>query len=336
MYRFIFGIVLIAWSDVSWAQLGGRSSYEFLALPTHARLGALGGVNVSHADRDLNFFFSNPALSSDSLSGWASAGYLFHVANVGQATFAGTYSFNKIGAVSFGVQHINYGDIEGFDETGLSLGTFRSGETALVISKSHQVSNFRLGINLKTVFSNLAGFRSSALLVDIGGLFIHPSQDITVGLSIQNVGFVLQDYTPTEDSVLPFDVQAGITFKPEQMPVRFSFTAYKLTKPGNVYDDPNAQERLKSLHKVLSHINFGAEILVHRNVNVLAGYNFLRQYELRSDTGGGGGGFTVGVAAKVKAFDFVVSRSRYGIGQANYAITLNANLNNMILMKKTL
>lgn len=332
----MLGIVLIALSEASWAQMGGRSSFEFLSLPTHARLGAIGGVNVSHADRDPNFFFSNPALVSDSLSGWASAGYLFYVADVGQATFAYTHTFEKLGTFSFGVQHVNYGDIEGFDETGISLGNFRSGETALVISKSHQISAFRLGINLKGVFSNLAGYRSSALLFDVGGLFIHPEQDLTVGLTIRNVGFVLQQYTSTENSTLPFDVQAGVTFKPEHMPVRFSFTAHKLTQPGKVYNDPNDEEQLKTLNKVLGHINFGAEILVHRNINVLAGYNFLRQYELRTDGGGGGSGFTFGIAAKIRAFDLVISQSRYSVGNANYAVTLCADLNNMILKKKTI
>lgn len=332
----MLGIVLIALSEASWAQMGGRSSFEFLSLPTHARLGAMGGVNVSHADRDPNFFFSNPALVSDSLSGWASVGYLFYVADVGQATFAYTHTFEKLGTFSFGVQHVNYGDIEGFDETGISLGNFRSGETALVISKSHQISAFRLGINLKGVFSNLAGYRSSALLFDVGGLFIHPEQDLTVGLTIRNVGFVLQQYTSTENSTLPFDVQAGVTFKPEHMPVRFSFTAHKLTQPGKVYNDPNDEEQLKTLNKVLGHINFGAEILVHRNINVLAGYNFLRQYELRTDGGGGGSGFTFGIAAKIRAFDLVISQSRYSVGNANYAVTLCADLNNMILKKKTI
>lgn len=332
----MLGIVLIALSEASWAQMGGRSSFEFLSLPTHARLGAMGGVNVSHADRDPNFFFSNPALVSDSLSGWASVGYLFYVADVGQATFAYTHTFEKLGTFSFGVQHVNYGDIEGFDETGISLGNFRSGETALVISKSHQISPFRLGINLKGVFSNLAGYRSSALLFDVGGLFIHPEQDLTVGLTIRNVGFVLQQYTSTENSTLPFDVQAGVTFKPEHMPVRFSFTAHKLTQPGKVYNDPNDEEQLKTLNKVLGHINFGAEILVHRNINVLAGYNFLRQYELRTDGGGGGSGFTFGIAAKIRAFDLVISQSRYSVGNANYAVTLCADLNNMILKKKTI
>lgn len=332
----MLGIVLIALSEASWAQMGGRSSFEFLSLPTHARLGAIGGVNVSHADRDPNFFFSNPALVSDSLSGWASAGYLFYVADVGQATFAYTHTFEKLGTFSFGVQHVNYGDIEGFDETGISLGNFRSGETALVISKSHQISAFRLGINLKGVFSNLAGYRSSALLFDVGGLFIHPEQDLTVGLTIRNVGFVLQQYTSTENSTLPFDVQAGVTFKPEHMPVRFSFTAHKLTQPGKVYNDPNDEEQLKTLNKVLGHINFGAEILVHRNINVLTGYNFLRQYELRTDGGGGGSGFSFGIAAKIRAFDLVISQSRYSVGNANYSVTLCTDLNNMILKKKTI
>ena len=62
------------------AQLGGQRSFEFLNVPGNARLAGLGGVNVSLNDKDPNFFWSNPALVSDSLSGYASAGYQFFVA----------------------------------------------------------------------------------------------------------------------------------------------------------------------------------------------------------------------------------------------------------------
>jgi len=319
-----------------WAQLGGQRSFEFLNVPGNARLMGLGGVNVSLTDKDVNFFFSNPALIGDSLAGYASAGYQFYVADIGQATFAYTHQFKKIGAVSFGVQHMNYGEITGYDASGLEIGSFKSGETVLVISKSHQVSAFRVGANLKTVFSNIAGFHSTALMLDLGSTFIHPTKDLTIGLTFKNLGFVLSEYSETSDTKVPFDVQVGVTFKPEHMPLRFSLTAYNLVSSGNAYDNPDdGADDPGSFDKVLRHINIGAEILLHRNVNVLLAYNFLRQQELKTENSGGSG-LSVGAAIKIKTFDMVFSRSSYSVANGAYSFTVAANIQNLIFKKRTI
>lgn len=329
-------IVAVCLTYQGWAQLGGRKSFDFLNVAPSARLSALGGVNVSLADRDLTFFMSNPALAGDSLAGYASAGYQFYVADIGQAVFAYSHKFKKIGTLSFGVQHMRYGEITGYDASGFELGLFNSGETALFISKSHQVSNFKVGVNLKTVFSNIAGFRSSAVMVDLGGTFIHPSQDLTIGLAFKNLGFVISEYSETSDTQVPFDVQVGATFKPEHMPLRFSITAYNLAQPGNVYDNPDDEnDDAGSLDKLMRHITIGTEILFHRNVNVLVGYNFLREQELKTETSSGRG-FTIGASIKIKAMDIVFSRSSYSVGNAAYAFTVSADIESMIFRKRTL
>lgn len=331
-YLILLGIII---TGNCVAQFGGRNSYEFLNVPTNARLAGLGGVNVSLANRDVNFFFANPALVTDSLSGFASAGYTFYVADIGQAAFAYTHSFDRVGAISFGVQHLSYGEIEGYDPSGVEIGSYKSGETALVISKSHKVSAFTLGVNLKGVFSSIAGYRSSALLLDIGGTFKHPKQDLTVGLVIKNFGVVLSEYSESSNTKIPFDVQAGVTFKPTHMPLRFSLTAYNLAYPGNAFDDPNdSEDDAGTLSKIMQHVNFGAEVLLHKNVNVLLGYNVLKRTELKTDNQGGG--ITFGAAIKIKAFDIAFSRSGYSVSNAAYSFTLAANLNKMILKKRTL
>ena len=84
---------LYDYSSTAFAQTGGKKSFEFLNVPNNARLAALGGVNVSLADRDINFFFSNPALVGDTLAGFASASYQFYVADIGQATFSYAHNF---------------------------------------------------------------------------------------------------------------------------------------------------------------------------------------------------------------------------------------------------
>src|SRR5690606_20016658 len=114
--------------------------------PGNARLAALGGVNVSLTDRDVNFFFSNPSLISDSLAGWGSAGYRFFTGDIGQTTFAYSAKFNRIGTLQFGVQHMDYGTFEGYDPSGMELGEFNARETALLVSKSHTISHYRFGV----------------------------------------------------------------------------------------------------------------------------------------------------------------------------------------------
>lgn len=332
LYLILLGII-VAGNCV--AQFGGRNSYEFLNIPSNARLAGLGGVNVSLANRDVNFFFSNPALVTDSLAGFGSAGYTFYVGDIGQATFSYAHSFDRVGTVSFGVQHLTYGEIQGYDPAGAEIGSYKSGETALVISKSHTVSAFTLGVNLKGVFSSIAGFRSSAVLLDVGGTFRHPVQDLTVGLVIKNFGVVLSDYSESSDTKIPFDVQAGITFKPQHMPLRISMTAYNLAYPGNAYDDPSdAEDDRGILSKILQHINFGAEVLLHKNVNVLIGYNVLKQTEFKTDNQGSG--ITFGAAIRIKSFDIAFSRSGYSVSNAAYGFTVAANLNRMIFKKRTI
>lgn len=315
----------------AFAQIGGKRSFEFLNVPANARLASLGGVNVSLADRDVNFFYSNPSLSGDTLAGVASANYQFYVADIGHASFAYAHNFKRVGMLTFGVQHLGYGSLKSYDAAGQEIGDFKSGETALVIGKSHQVRAFRVGVNLKAAFSNIAGYRATAMMLDLGGLFVHPEHDLTVGLAIKNLGVVLSEYSGTSDTSLPFDVQIGTTFKPEHMPLRFSITAHNLARDGVTYDPPATDsEGPGTLDKVLRRFNFGAELLIHRNVNVLVGYNYLVHQELKLENGGGAAGITYGFSARIKSVEFVFGRSGYITGQAGYAFTVSADMNKML------
>lgn len=313
------------------AQAGGRRSFEFLNVAGSARLAALGGVNASLTDRDVNFFFANPALVSDSLAGMAAAAYQFYVADIGQATFSYAHDFGRVGTLAVGVQHLGYGTLKGYDAAGQETGDFKSDETALVVSKSHRIAAFRLGASLKGVFSNMAGYRASALAMDFGGLFIHPRQNFTIGLAVKNLGVVLSDYSGTSSSKLPFDVQVGTTFKPEHMPLRFSVTAYRLVlTDGTYYDAAGGEEEPGVLNKVLRRFNFGTEILFHKNVNVMVAYNYAVHQELKLVNGGGGAGICLGFSAHIKAVEIAVSRGGYVAGKAGYTFTLSVNADKLI------
>jgi hypothetical protein len=309
------------------AQNPGQSSFEFLNVPVSARLSAMGGVNVSLANRDINFFYSNPAVNGDTLAGFASVNYQRYVADINHAAFAYSNNFSGIGNLTIGVQHMNYGSIKGFDQTGNETGELNAGETALVIGKSHTLGNYRLGASIKGIFSNLAGYRANAVALDLGGVFTHPQQALTVAIVIKNFGIVVSDYSGSASSKLPFDVQVGATFKPSHMPLRFSATAYNLVNKNLLPDDPAlTDDDPSSVEKIFAHLNFAGEILLHRNVNLLLGYNYLHHKNLKLENAGGGAGLNLGFSASIKAVDFVVSRSGYVAGTASYAFTLSTNI----------
>ncbi|HET9486920.1 MAG TPA: type IX secretion system protein PorQ [Chryseosolibacter sp.] len=319
----------------AWAQIGGRQAYDFLQLPVHARLSALGGINVSLADKDINFLHNNPALAGDTLNGFVSAAYQFYVGNVGNAMFSYAHDFKRFGQLLAGIQHTSYGRIQGFDESGTETLEYYSGETAILIGKTHRIGHFRLGATMKAVFSNIAGYRATAMMLDLGGIFLHPDQDITIGVALKNMGITLSDYHETASSNVPFDVQAGMTVKPEHMPLRFSVTGYHLVRSGLLYDDPDLSgKKPSSFKRLFSHINMGAEILLHKNANVLVGYNYLLHQALIMGDGGTGAGLSFGFSLFVKPVEFVFSRSAYSIGNAAYSFTLSTNTNQILKMRK--
>ena len=308
------------------------NSFASLELPATAVVSGIGGVNVSKADYSVGFFQNNPALSSDTLNGWASASYLFYFAGTGLSSFAYQHDFKKIGALGFAVGHMDLGTVDGYDKVGAPTSTFNAGETTLTVGKAFHANHFRFGANMKGVFSNLAGYRAVALLVDLGGAFVHPTKDLSVGLVIKNAGAVLDEYSATSTSTLPFDVQAGITFKPEHMPVRFSGTAYRLTDYKVPFELLDSAGGASTLDKVLAHLTFGAELMVHKNVNILFGYNYLKHKELKMETVGGGSGVSVGAVVRLSWLDFAFSRTGYVTGEA-YQFSLGLDTHRILNRK---
>ncbi|MDX1627447.1 MAG: type IX secretion system protein PorQ [Fulvivirga sp.] len=313
------------------AQVGGQRSFEFQNVPINPRQTGLGGVVVSIPGEELGLIFANPALSTDSLTGNASLSYASYFADINVASFAYQHDLGKFGHWFIGAIHFDYGDLEGRDATGMVTDDFNASETLLVLGRSHAVGNFRLGGSVRFFYASLAEYNASALALDLGGLFQHPEKEFNVGLVFKNVGFVISNYTPGSDSQLPFDIQIGSTFKPEHMPIRFTFSAYNLYKGDIAYfntGSPQIEDEPGVADKVLRHFAVGAELLLTRSVNLRFGYNHLIRQELKLEETGGGAGFSYGLQFKINAFAFSYSRGGYHAsgGLHNFGISANTNL----------
>ncbi|AHJ98764.1 type IX secretion system protein PorQ [Hymenobacter swuensis] len=341
----VSGLLLLGLVPAVQAQIGGQQAFSFLNLPTSAKLAGLGGANVSARDADATMLYGNPALLNSEMDGRLALGYVDYLADIKQSTAAYVFNTQKAGRFGVGLTYLSYGNFEQFDVAGNSLGQFSVNEYALSVADSYTTGVFTIGGTLKLAGSGIAGNHSFAALADVGGLFKHPDQDFTVGLVVRNAGIQLKPYDGADREPMPLDVQLGTSFKPEHLPLRFSFTAHHLQQLDIVYLDPNQRGQLdengeevkpkKSLgDKIARHFVVGGELLLSKNLNVRVGYNHLQRRELRLENTAGGAGFSFGVMLRVSQFQLDYTHAGYhASGGANY-FTIARNIDS--LFKKQL
>lgn len=329
-------IIYAGIAQESYGQVGGEHGFGFLQVPTTARVAALGGVNITSQDKDVNMFLANPALLSPELHKHASINYMAYLAGIKYSSLTYAHHWEKAGTWGFGLQYMDYGSFEGFDDGGNATADFQARDYALTVSHSHTAGAFTFGGNLKFAQSFLDSYTASALLVDIGGVYKHPEKELVVGLLVKHIGAVIQDYLENSATRVPFDIQIGTTFKPEHMPLRFTFTAYNLAKDNIAYYDPfwdNNQDAPGFVDKVFRHMAIGTEVLLSKHVNLRAGYNHLVRKEMRMDQTAGGAGFSFGLMVRVKAFEFAYTKRLYHVAGGSNSFTLASDLSKIIKNK---
>lgn len=326
------------WIPAAFGQIGSNASFSFLDLNISARNTALGGMQTSMsvdsgAVMDASLWMVNPVYSHEQLSGHVSLGYMPYYADIKYGIFNYIHDFDQYGVWAAGMQYLSYGSFESFDMAGLPQGDFSAQDYAVVVNHSHQLGVYRMGANVKLAVSQIAGYSATALLLDIGGAFVHPSQDLTVSLLFSNLGVLLSDYTTASSSGLPADVRIGLTFKPEHMPFRFNVTAHKLLQDTKAYYASDPEDMAGVAGKVLRHLTFGGEILLSPNFNVRIGYNHLIKSTLQLQQVSGGAGLSFGFMLRIKSLQMDFSRAYYHVTGGYSHVSLTANLNELIFRK---
>ena len=332
-------LILLLFPVVAFGQIGGRDIYDFLRLTPQARLAGLGGVNITTVDHDQNFAFNNPAVLNDSMHNRFSLSYVKHLAgiNYGYASYA--RSFDGIADFHAGIQYVNYGQMTEADEFGNITGNFSANDVALVVGASRQFYRFRIGANVKFINSNNAGYNSfTGLGLDIGGLYLSEDGLLHVAILFQNIGVQWQKYTgSSQREALPFEVQAGVSYKLKHMPLRFSATATNLEHPRLIYQDPDPEpvfdlsgEEIKPKSRVgdniFGHFVFGAEFLISKHFQVRFGYNHLRRTELRAQNKAGLAGFSGGLGIMISQVSLDYSYVHFHAIGGTHSFTLSTSI----------
>jgi hypothetical protein len=317
---------------------GGRTGLTFLQLPADARSAALGARHISLSGKEATLFLQNPALLDTTKSRNLAISLMPYLAATRFLNVAYTRQFKKVkGVWGGGIQYFDYGTLTQTDDLGNTLGQFKAADYAISIGYGNTIQNITIGGSLKMVGSMLESYQLRGLALDWGASFRHPDQDLTAGFVVKNLGFLRQNYAGGEAPPLPFDLRAGVTFKPEYMPLRFSITAHHLNSFDMVYNDPalffdfdangnRIPRKIPIQEKLFRHLTLGAEILIHRQFRVMLGYDHLRRQELRLQTTNGTEGLSFGAWLQVKKFEISYGRTQYGPGIASSTLSTNYSL----------
>ena len=323
--------IFISLSLPSFAQTGGSHTFDFLNLNASTPITALGGIQIatapdSGAVNDVHAFLNNPALNGRYLDRQVSLTYKPYFADVKFAALSYSQFVNRVGHLGINVSYLDYGEFSGFDPTGGATGDFSASSYAITLNYAHRMEPFQLGSNLKLATSSIAGLRATGILLDMGGVYRHPSRDLTVALTINNVGFLLSDYAASEGSRLPTDARLGIAFKPQYMPFRFYLTGYRLWKNFAAFDPDGT---VGTVGKIARHLSFGGALLLSRSFQVQVGYNHLTKSTLQLQQMSGGAGLSFGSTFRTQAFRVDVSRAVYHVSGAFNQFSLSADLNQL-------
>lgn len=323
-------------------QTGGGSTYKFLALPISAREAATGGFLIPVKDQDINLSFTNPSLLSPEMNNALTLSYINYFTDINYGYAGYVRSFDSVGTFSGGIKFINYGKFTEADATGMQTGEFKAAEYSFDFGYSRQLDTaFSIGANIKTIYSALYNNISMGSAIDLAGTYFNSKKRFTSALLVKNIGLEWKPYVKGNREPLPFEVQLGISKKPEHVPFRISVTWQKLQKWDLTYNDPANPpltkdpltgdpikvNKLKNFSgKVGRHLVFGGEFLLTKNFHINLGYNYLRRQELKVETRPGLSGFSFGFQLKINRFSLSYGRATYSVAGASNHFTISTNI----------
>jgi hypothetical protein len=240
MFRNRFIYLLLFCTALSYSQIGGKYTYQFLNLVTSPRQAALGGKVVTNYDYDPNQAIFNPATINVEMDNHLTANYGNYYGEVAYGTAAYAYTWDRhVQTFHTSVNYVDYGTFEGRDELGNITGDFTGSEIALSFGYAFNIpySDVYLGASAKLISSTLESYHSLGGAVDLGAIYIDEDNDINIGLVVRNVGTQFTTYAGTREK-LPLEVIAGISQEMENVPLRWHITLEKPAAMGYSFFQP--------------------------------------------------------------------------------------------------
>lgn len=321
------------------SQVGGESTFQFLNLVSAPRQAALGGKVFTNVDYDVSQPLSNPATINQEMDNQLALNYVSHLGGIGYGTAAYAYTVDRrVQTFHAGVTYINYGSFDGFDENGVSTGTFSGNEAALSLGYALQIgySDFYFGTNFKIINSKLEQYSAFGAAVDMGLLYNNKDIDFQATVVVRNLGTQITTFAGTNES-LPFEVAFGMSQTLEHVPIRWHVTLENLQQwpiarpnPARITSDLEGNQTSESigfLGQVIRHTIVGAELFPEKGFNIRFGYNFRRADELRILEQRNFSGLSAGFSIRLNKIRFSYTHAKYTSASNSNFFGLQLNLN---------
>ncbi len=334
----LFGSLFL-FCTVLYGQVGGKSVYQFLNLVTSPRQSALGGKTLTIYDQDVNQAHFNPATINPEMDNHMSLNYGNYFGEVTYGTASYAYTFDRhVQTFHWGVNYVNYGTFDGYDENGTPTTSFTGSDIALSFGYAYNVpyTDLHIGVNTKLINSTLESYSSFGGAIDLGALYIDEYNSINYAFVVRNIGTQFTTYAGTQEN-LPLEVIAGISQEIENVPIRWHLTLENLqqwnvtfsnpARAQNSIDGSSTPEKTSFFNNALRHVIFGIELFPQKGFNLRLGYNFRRAEELRLLEQRNFSGISVGLGLKMGRLKFDYSYSRYTLAANTSLFGLTINFN---------
>ena len=188
---------------------GGRTAAEFLSLNLGARSSSMGGAFTSIAV-GAEAVYWNPAGITQSNRGEITVSHISLFQDINLEYGAGVVQVNKNISLSAFIIYLGYGTIEGYDESGGSIGDLSAYDLSLGFGGAYMVNDkISVGTNLKYINEKLDQVSGSAFAIDFGVKFTE--QKYSIAAVVRNLGTKIK-FENVEER-LPLSASLGITGK---------------------------------------------------------------------------------------------------------------------------
>ncbi len=343
---FLFLSIMLALPGRAVGQAQSGRVFEFLNLPSTARVTALGGYGFPDLENDLGMALMFPSLLQPGFSNHLSLNFVDYFDDINYGTVAFSRSFEKLGSFSGSLQYINYGRFTEADEVGETYGTFSAGEYAFMVGWGRRIGeHWYIGSNLKSIHSYYYDSNAWGLALDVSFTYLRPEKGLAAGILARNFGYQVIPFRNGNQEPMPFDLVLAGSLKLANAPFRFSLVAHNLHRPDLTYTSPlrlpgspfstqpgreTFGEKVSGFaDKAMRHVVAGIEFVPGNNFSFRVGYNYRRRQEMKVDTRLSTVGLSWGFGFRVSRFQMHYGRSNYHLAGAPNHISISTSLSEL-------
>lgn len=312
-------------------------AYNYLNIPSSTHTYGLGGVNISSIDDDINSIDQNPALLGPEFERQIGLNYMRYISG---SNFAGARFASPAGehaAWGVGIQYYGYGSMDRTDIAGNVTGEFSPKDVTFSGVYSHDITEtLRGGINMKFLYSSYGDYTAMAIATDLGLNYYDAERDLSLSVVVANLGGQVKRFDRRYDR-LPFDIRLGWTQSFASLPIRFSITAWNLTKWKLPYIDAG-DGSAESGHvlkdsfssNLFRHLVFAADFVPSDRFHIGIGYNYKTRTDMSTYSRSFLSGFSLGAGLRVKSFGIGVALAQPHTGATTFMFNLSTNLSELL------